>query len=154
MTAHTETTIQAAIQTAFQAMDEFADADVIINDWDVLDQSSANAPYALIENSDDFESRQDTQTPENKWYIPANIIVRWIDWKTSYDALRVLRDAVIAKINSDTVRAAGGLAGVNLRTIRNDGKQYYIYDPYASNPEESLPIFLAHRLILEVEEFA
>lgn len=150
-----EYTIQQGIQTAIQAMTEFADTDVFINNWDWLDQSSANAPYVNIENSDDFTSDQVTQSANTVWNIPVNLIEAFSDWDTTLNNFRTRRQAIIDKINSGTVRTAGGLAATNVRRVRNDGSIYYIYDKNIPDDQlrDALPSFIGQRLILETEEF-
>jgi hypothetical protein len=101
-----EATIQLGIQAALRAMSEFEDADIVINDWSVLDQSSSAAPYVIIENADDFTSRQDTVTPVTRWEIPLTLIERFDDWQPALDNLRTRRQAIIDKINSDDIRSA------------------------------------------------
>ena len=150
-----EYTVQQGIQTAIRAMDEFADADVVINDWGILDQSSANAPYVLIENSDDFNAEQDTQEPVTVWSIPVNLIEAFSDWDTTLNNFRTRRQAIIDKINSGTVRSAGGLDATNVRRVYNDGPIYHIEDKSLSDEQarEALPVFIGQRIILETEEF-
>ncbi|RJX17541.1 MAG: hypothetical protein C4575_12930 [Desulforudis sp.] len=150
-----EYAIQLGIQAAIQAMSEFTDADVVINDWSFLDKSSANAPYVLIEDSDDFDSEQNTQEPETVWNIPINLIEAFSDWDTTLNNFRTRRQAILDKINSDTVRTAGGLEATNVRRVRNDGKIYHIYDKNISDEElrQASPSFIGQRIILETEEF-
>ena len=68
-----EATIAAGLATAIKAMDEFADADVVHNDFGVYGKQ-AGAPYVLIGSTDNFESRQDVTTPETTWQIPVRLI--------------------------------------------------------------------------------
>ena len=150
-----EANIQSGIKTALQAMTEFEDADIVVNDWGILDQSSLSAPYVIIEDADDFTSDQDTETPKNLWSMPITLIERFTDWTTTLNNLRTRRQAIIDKINSGTVRSAGGLAGTNLRRVRNDGPIGRIYPAYIpeGQAQDALPAFLSQRIILEVEAF-
>lgn len=150
-----EATIQSGIQAAIQAMSEFADADVVINDYRFKDQPTANAPYVLIENSDDFTSDQDASTPQNTWFVPVTLFERFSDWKETYDNFRTRRQAILDKINSGSVRTAGGLSGTNVRRVRNDGSISYVYQKYLPPEQEQFatPMFIAQRMILETEEF-
>lgn len=150
-----EATIQSGLQTAIQAMSEFASADVVINDWGILDQSTGNAPYVLIENSDDFSSEQDTQEPVTVWSIPITLIEAFTDWETSLNNLRTRRQAIIDKINSSDIRTAGGLEATNIRRIYNDGPITPVEERGMSDIEReyAVPVFLTQRIILEAEEF-
>jgi hypothetical protein len=152
--AVSESTVQTALQTALRAMSDFADTDVTINDWGVLDGSNANAPYAVIENSDDFESRQDTQTATNNWNIPVNIFVRLAadTWATALNSFRDTRQNVLDAANTGTVRSASGQAGIDIKTITPEGKIGYIYDA-AADPEYATPQFIVQRMIFHCEEF-
>ena len=150
-----ETTIQTGIQTAIRAMSEFDNADVVINDWSILDQSSSAAPYVIIENADEFTSKQDTVTPDNTWQIQVTLIERFDNWKSSLDNLRTRRQAIIDKINTDTIRSAGGLANVTIDEVRAGGPIGYIYNRYLTDEQmaEALPAFLSQLIILSAEEF-
>jgi len=151
-----EKAIQEGIQDTLQAMSEFATADIVINDWNILDQTIANAPYVRIENSDAFTSRQDATSSEEVWEIPVTIIVAFTEWTTSLDSLRDLRQAIIDEFNTvGGNRSAGGTAATTADIIRSGGPLLQVFDPY-NEPEhnqESLPIFLAMPLIFEFREF-
>jgi hypothetical protein len=150
-----EAAIQAGIQAALQAMSEFDDADIVINDWGILDQSSLKAPYVIIENSDSFRSVQDVQTPENTWNIPITLIERFTDWSTTLNNLRARRLAIIQKINSGDERSAGGISGVTIDEIYADGPIRQVYPAYLTveQQSEALPAFLSQRIILVAKEF-
>jgi len=150
-----EATIRSGISTAIKAMTEFADADVVISEWGILDQSNLSAPYVLIEISDDFRSVQNTVTPQTTWNIPINLIERFTDWDETMVNLATRRQAIIDKINSSNIRSAGGLDGVDISEIRNDG---YITPIFSRSDQEdlyedALPIFLMQRILLICTEF-
>ena len=69
----TEADVQLAMQTAMQTISLFASADVVINDWDVLNQAGAKAPYVVIENSETLDSRQDVADAEHEMEHPYRI---------------------------------------------------------------------------------
>lgn len=151
-----ELAIQEGIQDILQAMSEFADADVVINDWGLLDQSNSNAPYVIISNADDFVSRQDVKTPETTWQIPVTLCEAFSDWPTTLNNLRARRQAIIDEFNTvGDNRSANGLAAVTIDEIRNDGPIQPYYGPYvpAEAQAEVLPQFLNQTLILTVQEF-
>lgn len=150
-----EATIQAGIKTALQAMDEFSDADIVINDWTIFDQYVGRAPYVIIGTSDDFESRQDTQTPNTNWNITLTLVEAFTEWKKSIDDLQIRRQAIIDKINSTNIRSAGGLEAVNIDEIRNASPILPRYDPYIPDEQlaEATPQFIYQDLVLVCEEF-
>jgi hypothetical protein len=150
-----ESSIRSGIATAIKAMTEFADTDVVINDWSVLDKPAINAPYVIIETSDNFDSRQDTMTPNTTWQIPIILVEKFTKWSTTLTNLSTRRQAIIDKINSGTVRSAGGLDGVTIDRVYNDGDIIEFYRKF-QDPEKSqnaLPVFLMQRIILEAEEY-
>lgn len=148
-----ELAIQTALQTAFKAMDEFADADVLINDWTVLDQSVLKAPYVIISDADTFRSRQDTSTPNTTWEIVVTLLENFEDWTTALDNVRTRRQAIIDKVNTGDTRSAGGLEGTSIDEIRSGTPITPRYDTYVENISEAEPIYLFQDLILVCEEF-
>jgi hypothetical protein len=144
-----EAAIQSGIQTAIKAMTEFADADVVVNDWSLLDQPGNNAPYVIIQTADDFDSQQDTVSPQNEYYIILTLVEIFQNWKTTLDNLCTHRQAIIDKINTTTVRSAGGLDGVRVRRVRNNGQVDYLFQ----NAEDTLPIYAMQEIVLEVEDY-
>lgn len=153
-----ETPIQAAIQVTFRGMSAFDDADVTINDWRILDQAVEKAPYIIIENSDEFNSRQDTVTPRNTWNIPVTLFERFTDWKPTLDNFRTRRDAIVGEFNEvGTNRSPGAdsTAMVTVDSIRSDGPltpwNYPWRDPETRGND--LPDFIAQRIIMEVRTF-
>lgn len=151
-----EATIQSGIQTTLQAMSEFADADIVINEWGILDQAVTGAPYVIITNSDSVDSRQDTRTANTKWSIPITLYEAFTDWATSFNNFRTRRQAIIDAYNgTSTARSAGITSGVTIDRIRNDGDIGFYFDKTLSDEElrVAMPIFLYQTLILEAEEY-
>ena len=148
-----ETAIQSGLQTAFRAMARFSSADVVINDWRILDGNIAGSPYILIENADTMNSRQDAPTPVTTWDIPVTIYRQFADWNTTMGSLRDDRQAVVDNINSSDVRSAGGLQ-VSINAVRSEGREdvYDIYNPSEFDAEKE-PTFIGYRLILVCEEY-
>lgn len=146
-----EYTIQQGIQTFIQSMSEFADADVVINDWSLLDQSTTLAPYVIIENSDDFKTMWRTKSAEASWNIPITLLEAFSDWKTTLDNFRTRRQAILDAFDT----SPGAVPGLTVDTIRNDGAIGQVYAAYMT-PEQAanaLPVFLSQRIILEAQEF-
>jgi hypothetical protein len=151
-----ETAVQAAIQTTLKAMTEFADADVVINDWSLLDQSSLAAPYVIITNAVNINSGQDTADEQATYTIPVTLIERFTHWKASLDNMRTRREAVFnAFIGNTNVRSANGLAGTNIKAVRTEGPitEYYDRGLAAEQMAVAMPAFLQQTLALDVEEF-
>ena len=150
-----EQTIQEGIQTTIRALTAFASADVVINDWDLLDQSTANAPYVIIENSPEPIVTQQTVSGNFAWSIPVSLFERFVDWPTTLNGFRTRRQAIFDAYNAvGTARAAGGIEAVDIHTIRVGGPIEYLYDPYLRDEDipDALPMFVTQQLIFEVDE--
>ena len=151
-----ELILQQAIQAKIQAMSEFADADVRINDWSALGESNENAPYVIIETADSFSSRQDSLTPNNKWDEKVTLVEKFVDWPTTLNNLQTRRQALIDQFNTvGSARSANGQPGVTADEIRSDGPITPVYPAYLTDEQiaEALPIFLEQRMIFAFEEF-
>lgn len=132
-----EATLQATVATALRALSDFADADVTVNDWSILDQSTTRAPYAIIETADAFQYLG-AITPL-VWSIPVNLFVAFSDWTQAKNDMRDLRQSVIAT-----------LAGqCDTSNIRADGRISEWYDQYA-DAKSAEPVYLSQRIIFEI----
>lgn len=152
MSVITEAIIAAAIQDTLQAMAEFADDDVTLNDWSILDGDLSAGPFCILTTADDFEARQDTVSQSGTITIPVILYVRFTEWSTSLTAFQGLRQAVINAF-TDGARAFGD--GTDLRRIYNTTPIGYDYGTYV-DPEyiETVdPVFIMQSLALEVELF-
>jgi len=149
-----EDDIQSGFATLFRALATYADADVTINDWGVLDNSNAGAPFIIIETADQFESRSDSQTPVTDWTIIVWLIASFSDWDTSLNAFQANRQEIIDTLNAGNAGSAGGLESVYVSRIAGGEKQY-IYDRYGDpqHDPEALPQYIAQRLAVDVQEF-
>ncbi len=155
--AVSEQTIQEAFQTALQALVDFADASVTINDWSVLDGATENAPYVIIENSDDWDALQETVTGVDNWHIPFTLAVKLASdtWETALNNFRDTRQNIITAFRTGNARSAFGQAGVYIPRLRPDGPVGYIYSPDV-DPEQqpyATPLFISQRIVAEVLEF-
>lgn len=151
-----ETTVQANIQIIIQGMSEFDDADVTINDWSLLDQSNSRAPYVIITNASNIDSRQDTSDEQVTYGLPLFLIERFVDWETSLNNFRARRQALFNKFTAaGTARSAGGLEGFTINRVRTEGPitEYYDRNIPAELIATSLPAFLMQEIVLECEEF-
>jgi hypothetical protein len=145
-----ETTVQAALQTALQGMSEFDNADVTVNDWGILDGPVSNAPYAIIESSDTFNVQWSmSAVMESSWQIPFTLIVAFTDWDTSLNNFRVIRQAVIDMLDGSTDTTLGGA----VRRVRSDGPIGQIYSVEVVDPAYATPAFLSQRIIVEMIEY-
>lgn len=151
-----EVLIQQGIQTQIRAMAEFADADVVINNWGILDQSVENAPYVIISNSDTFRSKQDVKTAETTWEIPVTLFEAFTDWETTENNFRTRRQAIIENFNAvGDARSADGLDAVTVDEIRSEGPITPYYGVYLTDEQmaEATPQFLYQTLIFSTEEY-
>ena len=151
----TEKAIQEGLQDVFQGMDEFANEDVVINDYSPFDLSSANAPYIIIENSDEFESTQDSYAEVTTWNIPWVLVERFTNWNETQGNFRKRRQAIIDKFNSGgNARSAGGVVGVNIKIIRTVTPilEWYAPDVADNQRGETFPAFIFQRFVFVTEE--
>lgn len=153
-----EATIQSAIQDALQALAEFNDDDVFIDDWGRLDGPTVNAPYVQILTADDFDQRQDSMDGVKvTWLVRLVLYVRWQDWEDAYPELRDVRQAVIAAFRGDGGALDIANSDLVVTRVRNDGPVSPYFPPYgAPNPDiplnQQLPTFLTQGLLVTVEE--
>ncbi len=152
-----EAAIAAGIKTTLQAMAEFANADIVDNDYGVMDGDMSQAPYVIIGTSDDFISEQDTQDHLTIWDINITLIEAFDTWETTLGTIRTNRQAILDIYNSTTsnARSAGGLEGVSINEIRADGPLVPVY-PNWLDPDleaDSDPIYIMAPMIFVCEEF-
>ena len=155
----TETQQQDGIQTVLLGMDYFDSKDVVINDWDVLDNPAVTAPWVILFTSDSFDSRQDVVTAQDNYNIPAWLIVELgaRSWKTAYDEFQAVRQAIVDKFNEEgtTARTAGGLDGVDISRIYSLSDITYVY-PANVDPDlqpDATPEFMGQLIGFEIVQF-
>lgn len=149
-----EATLQNDIQRELlRITGTFSSGDVVINDWSILDGGNASAPYVIIQTADDPNvSGIQTGAALTSYTIPIYVVVKFDDWDSARSALQTTRQAVIdwlldtVNYHNDSGRLAWGI-----RSIRALEPVTEVYDRYNENPEESLPVFLAHKLGAVVE---
>ena len=151
----TEVARMESIQDSLQSMDEFTDAQVVINDNSVLDiggSAVAGQNYAIIYNSDNFISRQDSRTPQTNYDILVMLVVSFENWKETLDDFRALRQAVLDEFNSTSEdnRVADG---VHIPEIRAETPIEGIFDAFIDFDQDSVPDYLSQRLIFVTEEY-
>lgn len=148
-----EATLQADLQRELLRLTStFSTGDVTICDWGILDGSSANAPYVIIDASDTFTASKAQSQWNQIWNIPFTLVVKFDDWDTSRADIAAKRQIVLAALrdtknyNSASIALAWGLREIASESIDP------VYDRYAANPNESLPVFLSQKMIATVEE--
>ncbi len=148
-----EAILQADLQREFLSLTAlFSVGDVTINDWNVLDGPAENAPYIVIENSDDFAVATLQTSPSRLWMIPFTLFVHWLDWSTSEVAFAAARQPVLDHLVNKAYAAASSNLNFGIRSIRSGSPIGYVYDRYVENETESLPVFLSQRYIVEIAE--
>src|SRR5687768_6241012 len=104
-----EATLQADLQREFLSLSSvFSVGDVTVNDWNVLDGPIENAPYIIIENSDDFAIAAVQTDPIPLWMIPFTLFVRFLDWGMSEAAFASVRQPIVAHLINKNYQAASG----------------------------------------------
>lgn len=150
-----EKNIMEGIQKVIQALPEFDQTDVTINDWSILDGARSRSPFLVLYLSDDFDSRQDATTPVTDWNIKGDLYEPFLDWEESMNSFRDKRQAIIDKLNLDDNRSAGGLDAVTIDRIRSGESIQYLF-PFFLDPEQlrdSLPEYIKQTLIFEAQEY-
>lgn len=149
-----ESSIQSGLQTGFRALSTtFASADVVINDWSILDGSTQNGPFIIIEDAGPFEYRVGQINGPIIWQIPVGLYERFLDNKTTYDNFRTHRQTVLDAVTGNLI-SAGGLEAVRVVSITADNIQA-LYDPYndPDNVRNALPVYVYQRMIFTIEEY-
>ena len=106
----TDTNVMEALRVMLLGLDEFANGSVVIDDWSILDGSSAASPFIIIETPDSFVSRQDNRNPTTTWDIPVTLLVAFDDWQPTLAKFRTTRNAIIEKMNGFTGERSTGAA--------------------------------------------
>lgn len=144
----TEKSLQEAIQDTLQALTEFKENSVTINDWSKLDGSTKEGPYAIVVNSDTFRNNA-TYDTKSYWEIKVELWLpfdtKWID---SLDEFRDMREAVLGGF----VGAArtGSMDSVDIKEIRNDGPITYLG---AEDAPDAIPSYIFQSVVFVCEEF-
>jgi hypothetical protein len=148
-----EATLQADLQREFLTLTSlFSVGDVTINDWNILDGPNENAPYIIIENSDEFAIAAIQTSASRLWLIPFTLFVRFQDWSSSEVEFAAARQPVLDHLVNKAYQAASGNLNFGIRSIRSGSPLGFVYDRYLENDAESLPAFLSQRMIVEIAE--
>lgn len=149
----TEATLQTDLQRELLRLTSiFSTGDVTIGDESILDGSSIAAPFAIIRVAETFDSNTENTWTTN-WTIPFTLIIRFIDWDTSMLAFRDTRATVLSALRDTTHYHASSTAlAWGLRRMVSASGINAVYDKYNDNVAESIPVFLAQEINLEVIE--
>lgn len=148
-----EKTAQESLQTWLQGLSIFADVDVTINDYSIFDGPAGEGPFAVIENSDDFNSSQDGYTPNDSWSIPVLLIVPFTFDKETLDNFRDYRQDIINEANDRTGNRTP-VAGADVASIRSGTKVLHWYGDGVQETEPgTFPLYVFQQLIFDVRTF-
>jgi len=147
-----EKSIAEALQDTFQALETYENADVVINDWSILNRSFLCAPFIHIETAGEFEARKDTYNDQTTWNIPVTLLVRYKNNEDAYNDFRKYRQEILNTMNTDGNRSAG-LNAVTIDIIYSDGGIDGVFNKEVQNPEYAIPDLIAQRMIFVAEEF-
>ena len=154
MSVLTEAQIQAAMQDAFQAMSEFDDSEVVINDWSVFDTKKVGGARVLIHTSQTDRFVMRTSVPQNEWTIPVMLIEPFVvekaspPWVQTYNNVVTRRDAIMTKFSGTDGASELGKAGLMLDEIRSVSiVRYYWTD------QEVYPLYILCNLEFDYETF-
>ena len=144
-----QSTYQSAVRDTIQALAAFADVDVVINDYTILDGPVTNAPYVIIGN---VVTARITERmggiEEGTLELPFAIYEAFDGWETSLNNLRDREDAVINGFNG-SAWSANGAAGVSIQFVRLEAR-LELYEPGVEEPMSD-PVFLVRPVVLEME---
>jgi len=149
-----ESSILQELKSCLESLNTvFSPGDVTINDWSVLDGSSLNAPYAIIESCDDFSLDSPQSRSSLIWDIPVHLIVRFENWNISKPALSSLRQSILDKfLDLESFSSSMSKLAVGFRRLWPAGPISGIYDRYLENEQEALPVYLSQTILIRVHE--
>lgn len=151
-----EATLQADLARELETLTSlFGTADVVVNDWSILDGPRENAPYILIQNAESFHVEAVQTGWSITWEIPFLLIESFSDWTATWNNLRDHRQAVIDKLkNVDGYNASSSRLAWGLRDIRNEDGIKDMYDRYVQEESEAIPVYQYQKIVLVVEEIS
>jgi hypothetical protein len=148
-----EATLQVDLQRELLRLTTlFSSGDVVINDWSILDQGNAKAPYINIETAEGFDATGAQSQWELVWKIPFMLIEKFTDWDETRGLIATHRSVILtALLETDKYLDASGLLAYGIREI-NGQNEVPIYDRYPEDEAESLPVFLGFRMSVTAHE--
>lgn len=156
-----EKIVQDALLTILKTMVAFADADVVVNDWRILDGSSYAAPFIIIETSDEVISRQDSMIAETTYSIKVYLFEKFTTWKETLDRFTISRDAIYTLMNDSSTgnRAAGSQdaasTAINIEEVRTSSGVEPWYQHYVAQEDlaNAVPAYLWQLFIFSAKEY-
>lgn len=125
-----ELTARQHIQDVAQGLSIFADDDVTLNDWSILDQPGAldAAPFLIILIAEEFTTPYGMSGPQYNQDIVAVLLEAWPTdhhWSTVLENFGATRNALRAgfSANNGDVRWVSG-TNINIQDIRAGGPIY------------------------------
>jgi hypothetical protein len=126
----TSAAIQGRLQTLLQALATFADEDVTLGDWLVLDRGSA--PYAVIWPGpfEIVDVSGDGARVRVRWQHNVDVVADWDP--DGYTNITAARAAVMTQLL--VYPSLNGLTGIQVATLRDGGEIREIYAQDAIQP--------------------
>ena len=148
-----EAVLQADLQRELLKITSlFSAGDVVINNWKILDQGNAQAPYVIIEHAEVFVTKFVRSQWSTEWNIPFSLVETFTDWDTTRNLVSVHRATILAALlDTDHYSEASGLLAFGISEIHGNS-EVPVYDRYPENTVEAIPVFLAYRMSLIVQE--
>jgi len=141
-----EATLQAELKALFVASGTFANGSVLINETNVLDQSTENAPYLLILSADDVESVFRTGGVEIDYQEFVALVVKYDNGRqesVSRNAFTLARDSVVSTLRNNDLTTGRIQA---FRTLTGIDPITYAGDP------DGMPVFLAQFFLVTMRD--
>ena len=163
MTTINESAVQTAVAVFIRTLTEFADADVVINDYSILDGSIDKFPVVIVTTADNFRATPATGGERNDFFeVPVVLYEKFIigkdaagkGWQKSLDNLRDRRQAIVDKVFTGS-NSSIGTAGLKVNEVRNEGPIDSLYNPKLNEVQlkDAMPIMLSQTIIISLESF-
>ena len=148
-----EKTAQESLQTWLQGLSEFANADVVINDFSIFDGARDKGPFAIISNSDRWRSRQVGSVAEDTWPIPVFLLVPFTKDQETLNTFRDTRQVIINEINDNTGNRTP-VPGADISEVF-PGTDVMEWFEEGTKPEEfgTFPLYIFQVMLFQVETF-
>lgn len=163
MSTINESAVQTAVAVFIRSLNEFADADVVINDFAILDGTTVGFPVVIIATADNIRATPAAGGERNDFFdIPVVLYEKFVigkdangkAWKVSLDNLRDRRQAIVDKV-FDGSNSSISTAGLRVTEVRTDGPVDSLFNPKLGEAQlkDALPIMLSQTIIISLESF-
>lgn len=130
----------------------FGPGDVVINNWSILDQGNAKAPYINIETAEAFNATGAQSQWDILWTIPFMLFEKFTDWDPTRALIATHRSAILtALLETDKYLDASGLLAYGIREIIGHN-EVPVYTKYLDDYAEAIPVFLGFRMSITAHE--